>query len=415
MSNFFKDLKLVGKATQTIEALGQNYQELQSRFAAASATLQKTQNELVELKSKLFHLQDQQSETQEENELLLLQLHQAQVELEQYFIQYQDIKQQAEITQKLLNRVFVDNPSYFSYKKIECQPVRGQPDRLQWSIRDLFCASRHWTSCNFETILEKDMVGFVFSKKEEGNSPLTVWPNCCEHQCDVTCIPTGTPKNLEQRAEVIKTMSTSDWRLVTLLPEVLTSAIKKSDASVPNTNQLIHGLNKTRDIFLNHIPEKLRFDKVQLKNNLVHPDYEHLAFKLLNLSFGSLIYPEFEFRLGCSNVTKHQFGSNPKLEFPLVDENPQLDSWWAESEDDFGPKLEFRFAQPDAMDLVVWNKLKITDQKLISALIYSLAEIIYTAKRHFNNSNRSHTEWINMARNLQQIFALRTLDKQSNI
>jgi hypothetical protein len=425
MSNFFKDLKLVGKASQTIETLSQNYKELQTRFEAANDALQKTkshlnlsdqlkeqiQKKLDKLKSELFCLKSVQSETQEENELLLLQLHQKQVEIEHQFLELQETKRHAATSQTLLNKVLANNPKYFSYKEIQCHPAHGQTNRLHWSIKDFFCASGFWPSYKFETIVEKEMVGFVFSKEKDGTSPLTVWPKSCENLRDITCIPTGSPDNIEQRAEIIKTMSTSDWQLVTLLPDVLAGAINKGDATTPNGSQLINGLRKTKDILLNHIPPKLRFDKVELTNILVHPEYEHLSFNLDNLSFGDAIYPEFEFRLGCSNVTKYQFGTNPKLEFPLAAGKTQLESWYVESEDEFGPKLEIRFALPDAMDLNVWKKLKIKDQKLVSSLIHSLAGIIGSLKSHFNSDNRSHTEWIEMVGNLQKIFALRTLDK----
>lgn len=367
MSNFFKDLKLVGKATQTIEALKQQCEEVT-----------------------------------EENELLLQQLHQVQEELEHYFLKYQDIKRENEATQKCLDNILADHPNYFSYDHIECEPVRNQADRLHWTISGLLGAGRYWETCEFDTIVEKDIAGFVFSKDGEGASPLAVWPKSYEHKSEITCIPTGTQDNVQQRAELLKALSSSDWRLVTLLPDVLTKAINHKKATVPKATQLISTLNKTHDILLKHIPTKLRFDKVDLTRALVHPGYEHLAFRISNLSYGELVHSEFEFRLGCANITEHQFGTDPKLEFPLVNGKPQLQSWYAESEDEFGSKLEIRFATPGAMDLDVWNKLQVTDQHLVMNLIHKLPDLISSVHGEYQKPGRQLREWASMAEGLQK-------------
>ena len=425
MSNFFKDLKLVGKATATIEALNYQRTELQSLLentqadlAQANQTnsqtqsnlnqsnnaLQTAQSELAELKSKLNHVQGQQSEASDENELLLLQLHQVQEELEHYFLQYQDIKQQRETTQQRLDRVLADNPNYFSYDKIDCEPVSGNTERLHWKINGLLGAGRYWESCQFDTIVEKGIAGFVFSKDEEGRSPLTVWPRPCENEKEVVCIPTGKPDNVQQRAELLKALSTSDWQLIKLLPEVISKAINKSETDAPGSKKLIVALDKTHGIFIKHIPSKVRYDIVELVKTLVHPGYEHLAFRLRNLSYGDRIYPEFQFRLGCANITENNFGNDPKLEFPLVDGKPQLESWYAESIDEFGEKLELRFAEPNDMDLKVWEKLKKMDQKIIAGLISFLNELVESSKGSLENLSRPVDSWTKLAISLSRIF-----------
>lgn len=369
MSNFFKDLKLVGKATQTIEALKQQCEEIT-----------------------------------EENELLLLQLHQLQEELEHYFLKCQDIKQDSEKNRQRLDRVLADNQTYFSYDQIQFEPVQDQTDRLHWTISGLFGARKYRESCKFDTIVEKGIVGFLFSKNVEGGSHLTVWPKTYENQQEILCIPTGTAVNVQKRAELLKTLSTSDWSLVTLLPEVLSKAIEQGHAAVPHDKQLINALKKTHDILLKHIPSKLRFDTVKLTKILVHPGYEHLAFSLSNFSHAGRNHPEFEFRMGCSNVMENKFGTDPKLEFPLINGKPPFESWFAESEDEFGPKLEIRFALPDAMDIEVWNKLKPVDQKLISDIISRLKEFIESVYSEFEQMDRPAQDWIEIAQNLKRIF-----------
>lgn len=383
MSNFFKDLKLVGKATRTIESLNQQCADLQSQ---------------------LDQLQTQQKEATEENELLLLQLHQVQEELEHYFLQYQDIKQKSETTEQRLDRVLTDNPNYFSFDQIECEPEGRNDDRLHWTISGLFGAGRYWETCRLDTIIEKGIAGFVFKKDRQGASPLATWPKLCEHQQEVVCIPTGTPENASQDAKVLKTLSTSDWRLVTLLPQILTNALSHNPKVAQHTKGLKDALHNSNAIFKKHIPAKLRYDKAEVIKTVTNPDYENVGFRLTNLSIGDRALPEFEFRLSCANVTRHRFGSDPKLEFPLLKGAPQFESWYAESEDEFGPKLELRFALPDAMDLEVWNNLKSTDKNLIAGLISRLPELIEFYAGSLQGEKRPASEWASMALGLERIF-----------
>lgn len=437
MSNFFKDLKLVGKASETIEALNQEINRLKieineasnsieafkaeiSRSNAAKAQTQKTldetskalndaktqsQKEVTDLKSKLGEIESQQKDTTEENELLLLQLHQVQEELEHYFLKYQDIKQQAETTQQRLERVLADHPNYFSYDQVQCEPVSGHADHLRWTISGLFGVGRYWDRCQFETIIEKGIAGFVFKKRADGSSPLAFWPNSHTSQTEVTCIPTGTSENAKQRAELLKTLSTSDWQLLKLLPEILISALNKEPSLAPtNQKQLLDALHKTHDLLLKHLPTVLRFDKVELTKALVHPGYEHLAFRVHNLKFGKKIHPTFDFRLGCANVTEHRFGSDPKLEFPLIHGKPPLESWYAESEDEFGPKLEIRFALPDAMDLEVWEKIKHAEKCFIANIIEILPAVLEKESTKLLGIDRPQEDWINASVNIRAIF-----------
>ena len=426
MSNFFKDLKLIGKATETIEALNYQRTELQSLLENTQAelaqanhakdqtelslnetnnALQSTRSELNQFRLKLSNLEIQQTETTEENELLLLQLHQVQEELEHYFLQYQDLKPQSKTTQQRLDRVLADNPNYFSYDKIEFEPVSGNAERLHWKINGLFGAGRYWESCQLDTFVEKGIAGFVFKKERDGTSPLMVWPKTRNDQSEVICIPTGTPDNVQQRAELLKTLSTSDWRLVRLLPEVLGKALKQNPSvEAANDRELLQALHKTNDILQKHIPPRLRFDKIELINTLTRPGYENLSFRLSHLSYAKRLYPEFEFRLGCANVLGNRFGSDPKLEFPLLNGKPQFESWFAESEDEFGPKLEIRFALPDAMDLKVWNMIKSPDQKLISNIVSLLKELIEKSLSESKQITRSYREWVLMAEDLERIF-----------
>lgn len=93
----------MGLAEVQCEQLRQAHQQLQEEFAGQTLALQneaaeklEAQNQLEALKQELTLIGHQHSETQEEVDLLLNQLHQVQEELEHYFLKYQDQRKQVE-------------------------------------------------------------------------------------------------------------------------------------------------------------------------------------------------------------------------------------------------------------------------------------------------------------------------------
>jgi hypothetical protein len=231
-----------------------------------------------------------------------------------------------------------------------------------------------------------------------------IWPECISNEIEATCIPTGTQVNALKRAKLLASLSSSDWHLLKILPNILLQSIKDKKAHSPESSRLEQGLYKTLDILHNHLPKKLRFDRVELTGLLKRPGYEHISFRVTNLNFGDYFHPIFEFRLGCANVTNERFGLNPKLEFPKQSGKQQLKSWFPESEDEIGQKLELRFALPGEMDLDVWNKLLISDKDLIRCLIECLEDLIELVSTSFQEQARPSSEWINMAQDMLQIF-----------
>ena len=110
---------------------------------------------------------------------------------------------------------------------------------------------------------------------------------------------------------------------------------------------------------------------MQLKRELINPDYEHLWLVFTDASYGRQTWPKFEMRLGAANIQPGRFSKFPKLEFPRIDGKTQpFDSWFEESWDDFGGKLELRFdLNKQLADLGVWTKLSQQDQALLLSFI----------------------------------------------
>ena len=102
------------------------------------------------------------------------------------------------------------------------------------------------------------------------------------------------------------------------------------------------------------------------------------------------------------------FGSHPKLEFPQAKGQPPLEAWFEESYDDFGAKMELRFALPDAMDIGVWQRLSDADHQFLTALVQMLPALLGSLQSAGTRLKRPLTEWTQLAGEMQRILTLRS-------
>lgn len=344
--------------------------------------------------------QTQLKETTQESELLLLQLHQVQEELEHYFLQHQEVLKGKEEVDQRWQRMQQRMPDYCDFDAIEI--VAAEANTTSWRIKNLNAVGRNWPQLEFKTTLENDTAGYLLARQPEATSLLAHWPVCAAEQPELLLIPVGTQQNGAQRLESLRQLATSDWTLLqTLTRLLLTQAdFAASPAAAP-------GLQKLSNV-LGQFPATLRFDTVSLKREQVNPDYEHLWLCLHNLSFAGKHWPEFEFRLSCAGVRPKTFGRNPKLEFPEHTGQQPFAAWFDESFDDFGAKLELRFALPDAMDMALWQRLPPADHAFIAALLGRMPAILKTLQAAGRKIKRNWEDWLTMAGEMQRVLALRT-------
>lgn len=397
--------------------------EAQAKFSEELAALQQAVNnsaaerdqakhELATAMTQVASIQDRLKETAQENELLLLQLHQVQEELEHYFLQYQDAQKQNVNAESRWQRMLQRQPEYWDYESIEVLPADdATPGQLNWRLKGLQGAGRSFDSLEFGTLQEEGVVGFTFNRTPQGHAPLNRWPSVAESADQIAAIPVGNPTNAVMRATVLQQMATSDWDLLQTLPKVLLQALASPLPLPPQANAdpaaLQSGLSRFQQI-MGRMPALLRFDSVTLKRNQVNPDYEHLWLLLSNLSFAGKRYAEFEFRISCANVRPKHFGAYPKLEFPQEVGQTPFETWFEESYDDFGGKLELRFALPEAMDVAVWEKLSPHDRSFITALVGQLPSLTACLRKQGSQLVRPWEDWDTMLSNIQRILQVRT-------
>lgn len=359
----------------------------------------------------------QLKDAEKENELLLLQLHQVQEELEHYFLQHQDQQKDLQYAETRWQRMLQRNPDYCDYESIKALPDKNDKgNTIIWRLKNLNAAGRSLPEIEFKTIMEQGIAGFVFPRQFNNIGLLTRWPANLIDQNELTIIPVGKDDILQQRVETLLNLATSDWDLLgvllRLLGTVLQQPIALTTSNEFDSALLYTGLTKLRGI-IDKFPATLRYDHVTLKREQVNPDYEHLWLRLDNLAFGNKRWTEFEFRLSCANVRPNHFGAYPKIEFPEETGHAPFEAWFIESYDDFGAKLEFRFALPDAMDMGVLQRISDNDRGFLTALIARLPAILGAMQCADVQLRRPWQDWINMVKDIQRIYVLQVTSQYS--
>lgn len=266
-----------------------------------------------------------------ENELLLLQLHQVQEELEGSHRERQKLKQQLE-EQRRLPAPEVNNDIAIEEAKQENELLMLQLHQVQEELEHYF--------------LQHQKISGELTQLEKDNRALKQKYKLAKEQA-------AAPKGLFAR---------------------------KSKKAMP----------------------KLEFEGVQLRNEQVNPDYEHLWISLQSPSFGERLAEQWHFRISCAGVKPSEFGQQPKLELPEQSDQ-LLTNWFAESESEHGRKLELRFALPNAMDTGVWKQIQADDQQLIKALCQQLPDIVAALKNQNTYITRDWSDWEALAANMKRI------------
>jgi len=154
-------------------------------------------------------------------------------------------------------------------------------------------------------------------------------------------------------------------------------------------------------------PASLRYDRITLEKENCSEDCERLQIAIENMSYGEFQCPSFEFRLSCAGLQASDFGSHPRLEFP-ADMRTVLKSWLDCSDAPNDPRLELRFALPDAMDLDVWRKLSQEDAGLILMLVQHLPLMLDELHCRDSVLTSSWDKWLSLSGDVEKILRLRT-------
>lgn len=381
--------------SQKVQALEQTQTQLRAELENSKDASERT--------TQLDALQTELTDVREEAELLLLQLHQVQEELEHYFLAHQQTLQTNEMLQNRLRRVYERMPDYSNYGSIKTT-VAKKANTIDWHWKDLEISGKLIAQLHCRTQIV-DGIALLRFIPLPGQSLPFLSTGDSSQPVDIAVGP-----NSIGPASALNALATSDIRLLSsmaqLLEQVFTTSVARqlpADFATEHLQQALALLPR----HLQALPQRLRFDSVTLKNNHVVPGYEHLWLVLENLSWGQQTWTRFEFRVACAN-TETSFGTDPKLEFPQPTGASPLTSWFVESNDEYGDKLELRFAQPDAMDLSVWGQLSAADHDFLCALMGSIPAMLTALQNAKVSIDRKWQDWEQLVHATQHILNLRT-------
>ena len=383
--------------------------------------LEASREELAGLRQRLNLLQEQEKNVLEENELLILQLHQVQEELEHYFLQHQQLQHQNRQMEARWQRMLERQPEYTDYSAItvDQEPADAASQKARWKISNLDVAGRYYDRLDFNTVLVHELCGIQLKRNSlDDPAPLLRWPLTAVSETELLLLPAGTMEELLPRIETLLELSTADWNLLNSLQRLMVSALQRHELELPTglkASQLETALENLRIRMLS-LPPVFRYNGVTLKRSQVNPDYEHLWLQFEGVSFAGRRWPKFEFRLSCADVRPDCFGDLPKLEFPQGAGQTTLENWFAESSDDFGPKFELRFnLLTSAMDMAVWQRLSSSDQGFVKGLAVRLGKIVGDLQLSGAELARPWQQWTEMAERVGRLlFTLTTPPAQGS-
>ncbi len=391
-----KQVKLANEGQAKLEALSK---ENSSLITACDEQARLANERQLKIDTIHRQVESQVKDAQEENELLLLQLHQVQEELEHYFLEHQKLQRDNEIYISRWQRLEDRLPNYLDYLSIVPVSVDtvSEIPSVEWRATDITMGGVLVPEFNFATFLDDGNPGIeILGATDERGQLLPV---------------KLTPRNLVKPnagEDIIqfRTMSALHWRQINIAVNVIQHFFKDPQKAIagqkmPEFFDLVFWRQASMPLVadIGSLPPVFRFNNVKLKRELINPDYEHLWLVFHEAVYGNYHWPKLELRLGAANIQPGGFSRYPKLEIPRIDGKlAPFDSWFEEAFDDFGGKLELRFdLNRQIFDINVWLQLSSTDQAMMLSLIGALNIALKRMEQDKVAISRSWDSWTGLA------------------
>ncbi|HAA44939.1 MAG: ATPase-like protein [Halomonas sp. 54_146] len=375
-------------AKKEIQALTQRGQNLSQQLKQAEQQRKQAEQQRDAAKQNETTQRQQQAELEDikqESELLLLQLHQVQEELEHYFLEYQKLNESHQTLENRWQQLLQRNSSLLDISQMK---VREEGGKRHWQAVNAIIGGRQLESLRVATQQHAQGVN-IYLPAEYLDTPL---------KSDVLALEAPlTQANWQQ----LQQLTSRDWQLVTQLPRLLQLGAQHALPSEKHA-ELSHYLSGWQQAFT-QLPPVLRVNNIELRNEQINPDYEHLWLNLEGMTFGNEVHDRWSVRLASNDPQASHLGNHFKIEIP-EQPNEWLSSWFAESQDELGTKWELRFALPEAMDTGVWQQLSKHDQTRLASLVAQLPQLLERVAQHQPALSRPWEQWQQLANSTQRIL-----------
>lgn len=429
-----KNLQDLQKQNEHLQSALEASKLLEQQISTLSQEKELLASERTELFQKLANTKlDEEAiysrieDYQEENFALVGNLNQIQEELEQHFLQKQQVQLEYSSLQSRWKRIERSYPNLLDYddiKLVTVDSVSATP-YLIWEAKNFYHANVIYPRFNMVTLLNEGRGGMavldpdVLGDKKAASRSLS--------QNIVFPYQLSNPLAIAQN---YKLLGNIPWKRtlsgVALLDEILQKIWPKSqfpkemDPSFwrSSLTQLLLDLKK--------LPKTITFEKVVLKRELRNIDYEHVWLEVHNLQFGNdYVIPKFEMRIGASLIQPQGFSRHPKFEFPLINGRVKpFETWYAESSDENGSKFELRFdLNKNVADFNALSKLSRPDLIFLVNVMLSIPQFIQALENSQVPVARTWAPWkalveeanVLVAQILQSLAVASTRSEQSQL
>ena len=358
---------------QKVSILNQQGEALVAEKLGLQEKISKIEGDLVGYSARI-------ESYQEENLALIASLNQIQEELEQHFLQKQQVQQEYNSLRSRWRRIERNNPALMDYddiRLISVDTVSASP-YLVWEAKNFYHANVHYPRFHLVTLLNEGRGGMTVLNSD----PLKDSQSAIRSLSNNVVFPRllASPQLIAQNYRLLGSVP---WKRFTsgiaLLEEILQNIWPKGQ--FPKDMDPSFWRSSLTQLLLDfkQLPKMVTFEKVALKRELRNLDYEHLWLEIDNVQFGKdYFFPKFEMRIGASLIQSQGFSRYPKFEFPLIGGRAKpFESWYAESSDEHGSKFEVRFdLNKKAVDLNALSKLSRPDLIFLINVILSVPQFI---------------------------------------
>jgi hypothetical protein len=274
-------------------------------------------------------------------------------------------------------------------------------------LKGLEAAGRKLPELELITFVVDGIAGLELPRKMGGHNIIQRWPAVVSSDETLVVAWLGDAIADDKLTETLRQLGRSDWDLIQVIITALCTSLntpgmlKRSGVVVTENTLSALGALQSK---LSQMPAVFRFDELTLMREQVNHDYEHLWLNFRHVAIGDRRLFDFDFRISCANLRPNVFGKHPKLEFPETSGRVAFTEWFDESYDDFGPKLELRFALPEAMDMDVWGRLSVSDREFLEDLVRQMPAFLSELEMSGVKLKRSWEDWRQLVREVARIL-----------
>ena len=348
----------------------------------------------------------------QENEVLLSQLHQVQEELERYYLRNQALDAATTLASQRLRRLWSQQPDGIDWESVQVQVAAGSEGaQLRCRATQVAVSDKEWDALEFVAHIHQGALAFSFTRGQGQPEVLTRWPRSAAVADRVT-LTAGPDAVDEEGNSPLKEISTSDWDLLRGLPKLLAQGLPQIKGALPqgaSDHQTWLDAARATLPALQRQPMALRVDTLRLMANRVVAGREYLVLRAEQLSLAHKRFAALDFRLGCNIGPKGEFGQNARLEFFQGSAPGTFDHWAPNVKDPAGDRLDLVFVFPTSMNLKDWSVLSVNDRGLVLLLVDQLPTLLGHVQTDKLRLTRSLDDWLALANTLRG-FARQHLD-----